>query len=134
MPCAWFNLRMRAFFFRSHFECGWWFQLFFSPSPSFPFSGANNLTSPVLFPVYVPSKSICCVPIFSIRYINQVGNCYTGAVFVNLLSLICEAGQDALLGKRIGVFSYGSGSVNNVIMKLKTTIITTSSPPPSSCM
>ena len=40
-----------------------------------------------------------------------MGNCYTGAVFVNLLSLVCEAGPKALLGKRVGVFSYGSGSV-----------------------
>lgn len=43
---------------------------------------------------------------------RQVGNCYTGAVFVNLLSLVCEAGPDALAGKRLGVFSYGSGSVS----------------------
>ena len=60
-----------------------------------------------------------------------MGNTYTGAVFVNLLSLIClldgcggeeggggaeaAAGDDpvgeALEGKRVGMFSYGSGSV-----------------------
>lgn len=41
---------------------------------------------------------------------QQVGNCYTGAVFVNLVSLVCEVGA-GLEGKRIGMFSYGSGSV-----------------------
>jgi hydroxymethylglutaryl-CoA synthase len=40
----------------------------------------------------------------------EVGNCYTGAVFVNLLSLICFS-EDEMLNKRIGMFSYGSGSV-----------------------
>jgi len=58
----------------------------------------------------------------------QVGNCYTGAVFVNLLSLICGAGQEALLGKRIGVFSYGSGSVRSghEFLKAAATITTSS--------
>lgn len=41
----------------------------------------------------------------------EVGNCYTGAVYLNLLSLVCRAGEAALLGKRIAIFSYGSGSM-----------------------
>lgn len=42
--------------------------------------------------------------------INQnVGNCYSGSVFSSLLSIICEKGSD-LVGKRICMFSYGSGS------------------------
>lgn len=42
---------------------------------------------------------------------KQVGNCYTGAVFMNLLSLISDVEPATLLGKRVGMFSYGSGSV-----------------------
>jgi len=41
----------------------------------------------------------------------EVGNTYTGAVFVNLLSLVCHAETTELEGQRIGLFSYGSGSV-----------------------
>lgn len=43
--------------------------------------------------------------------INQeVGNCYTASVFCALLSLICGKGEE-LHGKRVMVYSYGSGSV-----------------------
>ena len=43
--------------------------------------------------------------------INQkIGNCYTGSVYSSLLSGINEVG-DALAGKRVLMFSYGSGSV-----------------------
>jgi hydroxymethylglutaryl-CoA synthase len=41
---------------------------------------------------------------------RQVGNCYTAAVYLNLLSLVCGQGQ-ALEGKRLLLFSYGSGAV-----------------------
>jgi hydroxymethylglutaryl-CoA synthase len=42
--------------------------------------------------------------------INQhVGNCYSGSVFSSLLSIVCDQGM-ALEGKRICMFSYGSGS------------------------
>ena len=42
--------------------------------------------------------------------INQnVGNCYSGSVFSSLLSIVCSEGN-ALVGKRICMFSYGSGS------------------------
>lgn len=42
--------------------------------------------------------------------INQhVGNCYSGSVFSSLLSIVCDKGAD-LVGKRICMFSYGSGS------------------------
>ena len=43
--------------------------------------------------------------------INQhVGNCYTGSVFASLLSVVADQGA-ALEGKRVLLFSYGSGSV-----------------------
>jgi len=41
---------------------------------------------------------------------TNIGNCYTGSVFSSLLSVVCLQG-DALVGKRIMMFSYGSGSV-----------------------
>lgn len=41
---------------------------------------------------------------------RQVGNCYTAAVYMNLLSLVSNVG-DALEGKRVLLFSYGSGAV-----------------------
>ena len=41
----------------------------------------------------------------------EVGNCYTGAVFLNLLSLVCRLSPAELAGKRVGMFSYGSGSM-----------------------
>jgi hydroxymethylglutaryl-CoA synthase len=43
--------------------------------------------------------------------VNQhVGNCYTGSVFSSLLSVVVDQGA-ALEGKRVLLFSYGSGSV-----------------------
>ena len=43
--------------------------------------------------------------------INQiVGNCYTGSVYSSLLSVVCDQGA-SLTGKRVLMFSYGSGSV-----------------------
>ena len=42
--------------------------------------------------------------------INQnIGNCYTGSVYSSLLSGICEG--EVLAGKRMLMFSYGSGSI-----------------------
>ena len=41
---------------------------------------------------------------------RHVGNCYTASVFMNLAWLLHAQGE-ALAGKRVGVFSYGSGSV-----------------------
>lgn len=53
--------------------------------------------------------------------INQnVGNCYSGSVFVSLLSLLTEKGAD-LLGKRILMFSYGSGSAASLYTLVGTT-------------
>lgn len=41
---------------------------------------------------------------------KQIGNCYTGSVYSSLLSVVCDSGA-SLVGKRILLFSYGSGSV-----------------------
>ena len=41
---------------------------------------------------------------------KAVGNCYTAAVYMNLLSLVSNVG-DALIGKKVLLFSYGSGAV-----------------------
>ncbi|TYZ58071.1 hypothetical protein PybrP1_010723 [[Pythium] brassicae (nom. inval.)] len=41
---------------------------------------------------------------------KQLGNCYTGSVYVNLASLV-DAKADELDGARVLLFSYGSGSI-----------------------
>lgn len=41
---------------------------------------------------------------------KQIGNTYTAAVFMNLTSLVDELGE-RLRGKKVTVFSYGSGSI-----------------------
>lgn len=43
----------------------------------------------------------------STRLSRQLGNLYCASVYANLISLLCHV--DDLQGKRIGVFSYGSG-------------------------
>jgi hydroxymethylglutaryl-CoA synthase len=55
-------------------------------------------------PVFKARVLPCCV-------INQnIGNCYTGSVYSSLLSSVTERGE-SLDGKRIMMFSYGSGSI-----------------------
>ena len=49
----------------------------------------------------------------SIRYSQQVGNIYTGSLFLGLLSLL-ENSQHLKSGDRIGLFSYGSGAVAEI--------------------
>ncbi len=44
----------------------------------------------------------------TLRGAKEVGNIYTGSVYMGLISLMEEAGRD-LEGKSVGVFSYGSG-------------------------
>ena len=44
----------------------------------------------------------------SLRLPAQVGNIYTGSLYLALASLLC-AEVDAIEGQRIGLFSYGSG-------------------------
>lgn len=47
----------------------------------------------------------------SMIYNREVGNSYTASIYLGLLSLL-ENSEEDLSGKRIGFFSYGSGSVS----------------------
>jgi len=46
----------------------------------------------------------------SLRYSRITGNCYTGSMYVGLTSLL-DTSEEDLSGKRIGLYSYGSGCV-----------------------
>ena len=46
----------------------------------------------------------------SLRYSRVTGNCYAGSMYVGLASLL-EIAEENLEGKRIGLYSYGSGCV-----------------------
>lgn len=46
----------------------------------------------------------------SLKYSRKMGNCYTASMYVGLSSLL-ENSKSDLTGKRIGLFSYGSGCV-----------------------
>ncbi|MDR1031920.1 MAG: hydroxymethylglutaryl-CoA synthase [Holosporales bacterium] len=46
----------------------------------------------------------------TLRYTPYIGNCYTAALYVCLLSMLGSPDRDAS-GKRVGMFAYGSGSV-----------------------
>lgn len=46
----------------------------------------------------------------SLKYNREVGNCYTAALYISLLSLLENTYED-LSGERIGLYSYGSGCV-----------------------
>ena len=46
----------------------------------------------------------------SLRYSRVTGNCYAGSMYVGLISLL-ETAEEDLAGKRIGLYSYGSGCV-----------------------
>src|SRR5256885_16787561 len=43
------------------------------------------------------------------------GNMYCGSVWGGLVSLICNVAPGVLEGKRIGVFSYGSGLASSML-------------------
>lgn len=46
----------------------------------------------------------------SLRYGKWIGNCYSAALYLSLISLL-ENTKESLSGKRIGFYSYGSGCV-----------------------
>lgn len=50
----------------------------------------------------------------TLHYVRTVGNTYTAAIFIGLLSLLENSIQD-LSRKKIGFFSYGSGSVGEFL-------------------
>ena len=45
----------------------------------------------------------------SIEVPTMCGNMYCGSVYGSLISLLCNVNLEQLVGKRVGVFSYGSG-------------------------
>ena len=49
----------------------------------------------------------------SITYSRQIGNIYTGSLYLGLLSLL-EQSQNLKAGNKIGFFSYGSGAVSEI--------------------
>lgn len=49
----------------------------------------------------------------SISYSRQIGNIYTGSLYLGLLSLL-EKSQSLKAGDKIGFFSYGSGAVSEI--------------------
>ena len=49
----------------------------------------------------------------SILYSKQIGNIYTGSLFLGLLSLL-ENSQNLVAGDKIALFSYGSGAVAEI--------------------
>lgn len=50
----------------------------------------------------------------SLHLANQVGNMYTPSVYSGLVSLLTNSELSELAGKRIGVFSYGSGLASSM--------------------
>uniref|UniRef100_A0A182SSX9 Hydroxymethylglutaryl-CoA synthase n=1 Tax=Anopheles maculatus TaxID=74869 RepID=A0A182SSX9_9DIPT len=50
----------------------------------------------------------------SLHLASQVGNMYTPSVYSCLVSLLIGSDVDELLGKRVGVFSYGSGLASSM--------------------
>ncbi|RFU35400.1 hypothetical protein B7463_g992, partial [Scytalidium lignicola] len=50
----------------------------------------------------------------SIQVPTQCGNMYCGSVYAGIASLLCHVDSDTIQGKRIGVFSYGSGLASSM--------------------
>lgn len=50
----------------------------------------------------------------SIQVPTQCGNMYCASVYGSLISLICNISSEDIQGKRIGVFSYGSGLASSM--------------------
>ncbi|VTS22177.1 3-hydroxy-3-methylglutaryl-CoA synthase [Streptococcus pseudoporcinus] len=84
---------------------------FHIPFPKLAFKGLNKL-----FDKETPAehkKQLSSAFDASITYSRQVGNIYTGSLYMSLLSLLenCQALQS---GDKIGMFSYGSGAVSEI--------------------
>ena len=48
------------------------------------------------------------------RLTKRIGSTYTASCYVNLYSLLCSIEEGQMKGKRISVFSYGSGSASTM--------------------
>ncbi|KAK3708632.1 3-hydroxy-3-methylglutaryl coenzyme A synthase [Vermiconidia calcicola] len=56
----------------------------------------------------------------SIQVPTQCGNMYCASVYGSLISLLCNVSSDDMQGKRIGIFSYGSGLASSMFsLKVK---------------
>lgn len=84
---------------------------FHLPYPKLALKGLNKLLDKSLEPAH--KEKLTDAFMQSIRYSQQVGNIYTGSLFLGLLSLL-ENSQDLQAGDRIGLFSYGSGAVAEI--------------------
>ena len=49
----------------------------------------------------------------TLHYTQQIGNCYTASLYLNLLSL-WETAIDLKVGDKIALYSYGSGSIGEL--------------------
>ncbi|MBA2794959.1 3-hydroxy-3-methylglutaryl-CoA synthase [Streptococcus porcinus] len=84
---------------------------FHIPFPKLAFKGLNKL-----FDKETPDshkKQLTLAFEASITYSRQVGNIYTGSLYMSLLSLL-ENCQTLQAGDKIGMFSYGSGAVSEI--------------------
>ncbi|MGT2686159.1 hydroxymethylglutaryl-CoA synthase [Streptococcus porcinus] len=84
---------------------------FHIPFPKLAFKGLNKL-----FDKETPDshkKQLNLAFEASIAYSRQVGNIYTGSLYMSLLSLL-ENCHTLQAGDKIGMFSYGSGAVSEI--------------------
>ncbi|KAL1635015.1 3-hydroxy-3-methylglutaryl coenzyme A synthase [Diplodia intermedia] len=59
----------------------------------------------------------------SVQVPTMCGNMYSGSVWGGLISLLCNVSDDELQGKRVGLFSYGSGLASSLLsLKVKGSI------------
>lgn len=56
------------------------------------------------------SAAPCETLAHSLAYARDIGNCYTASLYISLLSLL-ENDHNDIAGKRIGLYSYGSGAI-----------------------
>lgn len=84
---------------------------FHLPFPKLAVKGLNKLINKDL----APEKKEQLLQNFnhSITYSKQVGNIYTGSLYLGLLSLL-ENADGLQTGDQIGFFSYGSGAVSEI--------------------
>lgn len=84
---------------------------FHLPYPKLALKGLKKLLDKSVEPAH--KEALTEEFMHSIRYSQQVGNIYTGSLFLGLLSLL-ENSQNLQAGDRIGLFSYGSGAVAEI--------------------
>lgn len=84
---------------------------FHIPFPKLAYKGLNKIITKELS---TPKKEQLTKAFEdSITYSRQIGNIYTGSLYMSLLSLL-ENSKALEAGSRIGMFSYGSGAVSEI--------------------